>query len=233
LGESLGRYAQKKLAERGVDIRIKTKVSGFDGHEVTLDDGTKIATRMLIWTAGTSPSPLLSNLSCQLQHGRVVANECLQVPGWPGVWALGDCALVPDPSNPGTFYPPTAQHATRQAVVLADNIAAVMRGEVPRPFTFKILGLLASIGRRTGVAEVFGMKFSGLIAWWLWRGIYLSKLPGFQKKVRVALDWILDIVFSKDIVQLPTLRSPTISELEETSSPESAIKIAATAARKS
>jgi NADH dehydrogenase len=164
-----------------------------------------------------------------LQRGRVVANECLQVPGWPGVWALGDCALVPDTYNPGKFYPPTAQHATRQAAVLAGNIVSVMRGQVPQPFKFKILGLLASIGRRTGVAEVFGMKFSGLIAWCLWRGIYLSKLPGFQKKVRVALDWILDSVFSKDIVQLPTLRSPTMSGIEETSSPASTIKPAVTA----
>ncbi len=233
LGESLGRYAQKKLAERGVDIRVKTKVSGFDGHEVVLDDGTKIATRMLIWTAGITPSPLLTGLPCGLQRGRLVANECLQVPGWPGVWALGDCALVPDPYNPGKFYPPTAQHATRQAAVLAGNIVSVMRGQAPQPFQFKILGLLASIGRRTGAAEVFGMKFSGLIAWCLWRGIYLSKLPGFQKKVRIALDWILDSLFSKDIVQLPTLRSPTISAVEETSSPPSAIKPAVTTAPKS
>jgi NADH dehydrogenase len=233
LGESLGGYAQKKLAKRGVDIRVKVKVTGFDGHEVALDDGTKIATRMLIWTAGTTPLPLLLNLPCALQRGRVVADECLQVPGWPGVWALGDCALVPDPYNPGKFYPPTAQHATRQAVVLADNLVAVMRGQAPRPFRFKILGLLASIGRRTGVAEVFGMKFSGVIAWWLWRGIYLSKLPGLQKKVRVALDWILDSIFSKDIVQLPTLRSPTISEAEQTSSPAIAMKPAVVAAPKS
>jgi NADH:quinone reductase (non-electrogenic) len=223
LGENLGSYAQKKLAKRGVDIRVKTKVSSFDGHEVALDDGTKIASRMLIWTAGITPLPLLSCLPLELQHGRVVATECLQVPGWPGVWALGDCALVPDPYNPGKFYPPTAQHATRQAIVLANNLVAVMRGQAPRPFRFKILGLLASIGRRTGVAEVFGMKFSGIIAWCLWRGIYLSKLPGLQKKVRVAIDWTLDLVFSKDVVQLPTLRSPTISEAGE-SAPGSAIK---------
>jgi NADH dehydrogenase len=162
---------------------------------------------------------LVSNLPCALLRGRVVANDCLQVPEWPGVWALGDCALVPDPYNPGKFYPPTAQHATRQAAVLADNIVAVMQGRTPRPFKFKILGLLASIGRRVGVAEVLGMHFSGIIAWWLWRGIYLSKLPGFQKKVRVALSWMLDLVFSTDIVQLPTLRSPTMSEAEEPSAP--------------
>jgi NADH dehydrogenase len=233
LGESLGRYAQKKLADRGVEIRLKTKVTGYDGKEVTLDDGTKIPTRMLIWTAGTTPSPLVSNLPCALQRGRVLANEFLQVPDWPGVWALGDCALVPDPYHPGKFYPPTAQHATRQAAVVAGNIVAVMRGQAPRPFKFKILGLLAVIGRRTGVAEILGMHFSGIIAWWFWRGIYLSKLPGFPKKVRVALDWILDLVFSKDIVQLPTLRSPTMSQAEESSVPARGDKPAGAALAKS
>ncbi len=217
LGESLGRYAQKKLAERGVEIRVKTKVSGFDGREVVLSDGTKIATRMLIWTAGTAPSPVLSNLPCTLERGRVVANEFLQVPDWAGVWALGDCAAVADPYNPGKLYPPTAQHATRQAKVLAKNIKAAMDGGTLQPFRFKILGMLAAIGRRTGVAEILGMRFSGIIAWWLWRGIYLSKLPGFAKKVRVALDWSLDLVFSKDIVQIPTLQSPTISATEKVS----------------
>jgi NADH dehydrogenase len=152
-----------------------------------------------------------------LERGRVVADDCLRVPNWPGVWALGDCALVPDPLNPGKFYPPTAQHAIRQAAVLAQNIAAALRGQPPRPFKFKMLGALATIGRRAGVAEVLGMKFSGIIAWWMWRCIYLSKLPGLQKKVRVALDWFLDSIFSKDIVQLPTLRSPTISETEKSS----------------
>jgi NADH dehydrogenase len=233
LGESLGGYAQKKLAQRGVEIRVKTKVTAYDSKEATLDDGTKIPTRMLIWTAGTTPSPLVSSLPCALQRGRVLANECLQVPDWPGVWALGDCALVPDPFHPGKFYPPTAQHATRQAAVLADNIVAVMRGQAPRPFRFKILGLLASIGRRAGVAEILGIHFSGIIAWWLWRGIYLSKLPGFQKKVRVALDWMLDLVFSKDIVQLPTLRSPTMSAAEDSSVPARGNKPANAALSKS
>ena len=217
LGEGLGRYAQKKLADRGVEIRLKTKVSGYDGHEVVLDDGTKIATRMLIWTAGTTPAPVLSGLPCALERGRVVANEFLQVPDWPGVWALGDCAVVPDPYNPGKPYPPTAQHATREAKVLARNIKAALQGGTLQPFRFKILGMLAAIGRRTGVAEILGMKFSGIIAWWLWRGIYLSKLPGFAKKVRVALDWSLDLIFSKDIVQIPTLQSPTISAAEKVS----------------
>ena len=137
------------------------------------------------------------------------------MPDWPGVWTLGDCALVPDALSPGKFCPPTAQHAIRQAAVLAGNILAGMRGQALQPFRFKTLGMLAAIGRHAGVAEILGVRFSGIIAWGLWRAIYLSKLPGLEKKVRVTLDWMLDLVFSKDIVQLPTLRSPNMSQAEE------------------
>jgi len=215
LGESLGHYAQERLARRGVEIRLKTPVASYQGgREVALGDGTKIPTRMLIWTAGITPPPLLSALPCATQRGRIVATACLEVAQWPGVWALGDCALVPDLLKPGGFCPPTAQHATRQAKVLASNVAAALRGQAPRPFRFRIIGLLATIGRRTGVAEILGFRFSGIVAWWLWRGIYLAKLPGAQKKIRVALDWALDLFFSKDLVQVPTLRSPTLSEAE-------------------
>jgi NADH:ubiquinone reductase (H+-translocating) len=217
LSESLGRYAQKQLGRRGVEIRLKTAVTSYDGKELTLNDGTRIMTRLLIWSAGITPSPVLSGLPCAMQRGHVLTNAFLQAPDWPGVWALGDCALVPDLLNPGKFCPPTAQHAIRQAAVLAGNIAAGIRGQALRPFKFKTLGMLAAIGRHSGVAEILGVRFSGIFAWGLWRTIYLSKLPGLQKKVRVALDWVLDLVFSKDIVQLPTLRSPTMSEAEEPS----------------
>lgn len=217
LGESLGHYAEQQLGRRGVEVRLKTQVAGYDGKEVVLGDGTKIPSRTLIWTAGITPAPLLSHLPCTMQRGRVLTNDCLQVPDWPGVWALGDCALVPDPFNPGTFYPPTAQHAIRQAAVLARNIVAAMHGQAAQPFKFKIIGLLATIGRRTGVAEILGVRFSGIIAWCVWRSIYLAKLPGLQKKVRVAIDWTLDLFFSKDIVQLPIVRAPTMSAPEASS----------------
>jgi NADH dehydrogenase len=217
LGESLGRYAQKQLGRRGVEVRLKTSVTSYDGKELTLSDGTRIATRLVIWTAGITPSPLLSSLPCGLQRGHVLTNVFLQVPDWPSVWSLGDCAFVPDATNPGKFCPPTAQHAIRQAAVLAHNIVAGMRGRPLRPFRFKTLGMLAAIGRHAGVAEILGMRFSGIIAWGLWRAIYLGKLPGLQKKVRVALDWTLDLLFSKDIVELPTLPSPTMSQTEEPS----------------
>ncbi len=214
LSESLGRYTETRLKRRGVEIRLNTGVSGYDGKELTLSDDTKIVTRLVIWTAGITPSPLVSGLPAAKDRDRVVVNACLQLPQWPGVWALGDCVAVPDTTNPGKYCPPTAQHAIRQAAVLAANIAAEMQGRPPQPFRFKTLGMLAAIGRRAGVAEILGMKFSGFIAWALWRSIYLFKLPGLQKKVRVALDWTLDLVFSKDIVQVPTLRSATMSEPE-------------------
>jgi NADH dehydrogenase len=214
LSPSLGHYAEQKLSQRGVEVRLSRRVTGYDGQEVSLDDGTKIESGALIWTAGISPSPLISTLPCATQRGRILANERMQVPDWPGVWALGDCSLVPDAAKPGAFYPPTAQHATREAKIVAQNIAASLSGQDLKPFKFKMIGQLAAIGRRSGVAEIYGFRFSGYIAWLLWRAIYLAKLPGFQNKVRVAIDWMLDQIFSKSIVQLPTLQAPTISRPE-------------------
>jgi NADH dehydrogenase len=210
LGERLGTYAQRKLTERKVEIRLKTKIAGMSEAGVTLGDGTTIPAKTLVWTAGTAPNPLLATLPCQKERGRLIANAFMEVPGWPGVWALGDSAVIPDPHT-GRPYPPTAQHALRQGRVLAENILAVTHGRQKKTFVFKTIGLLASIGRRTGVAQILGVNFSGFVAWWLWRTIYLSKLPRLEKKVRVALDWLLDVVFSKDLVQVRTQRAPTMS----------------------
>jgi NADH dehydrogenase len=205
LSEKLGRYAQKKLAARGIDIRLETKVKDFSAEGVTLSDGTTIPTANLVWTAGSAPNPLIEQLACGKERGRIAVDEFLQVPGWPGVWSLGDCACIPDKATGGS-YPPTAQHATRQGKVVAHNIAAAIRGGRRKAFAFKTLGQLAAIGRRTGVANILGMNFSGFVAWWLWRTIYLMKLPRFERKVRVALDWTLDLLFTKDLVQCPTTR---------------------------
>jgi NADH dehydrogenase len=214
LGEKLGVYAQKKLSERGVEIKVNAKVTGVSDRGVELSDGTLIKTNTLVWTAGTSPNPMLETLSCKIERGRLVVNEYLEVPDWPGVWALGDCALVPDPKT-GQYYPPTAQHALRQGKVLAQNITASIRGGKKKPFSFSTIGQLAAIGRRTGVANIMGINFSGFIAWWLWRTIYLSKLPRFEKKLRVMFDWSLDLLFSKDLVQFTTFRAQTVSHAEE------------------
>lgn len=213
LSPKLGRYAQQKLAERGIDIRVNTRVTGMSGQSVELSDGTALHSHTLIWTAGTTPNPLLATLPCQKDRGRLLVTDYLEVPEWPGVWALGDGALVPDRKT-GAYYPPTAQHALREGKVVARNITAAIRGGQKKPFVFSTIGQLAAIGRRTGVANILGMNFSGFLAWWLWRSIYLSKLPGVEKKLRVALDWTLDLLFSKDIVQFQMVRAPTVSHAE-------------------
>ena len=205
LDAKLGAYAQKKLAERRIEIRPNCKVTRFDGEVIELSDGTRILGRTLIWTAGTSPNLLLQDLPCKKERGRLVVDETLEVPGWPGVWAVGDCALVPDRKT-GKYCPPTAQHALREGKIVAQNIVATLRGGRKKPFDFATLGQLAAIGRRTGVANILGVNFSGFLAWWLWRSIYLSKLPRFEKKLRVALDWTLDLLFSKDLVQFVSFR---------------------------
>jgi NADH:ubiquinone reductase (H+-translocating) len=209
LGEELGRYASRKLAERGVEIRANTKIKAVTATGVELTDGTLIATRTLVWTAGTCPHPLLEELALPKDRRRLRVNDTLEVEGHPSIWALGDCAMIPD--QHGGYQPPTAQHASREGKVLAHNIVARSRGEKLARFRFNTLGLLASIGRRTGVARIFGINFSGFLAWWLWRTIYLLKLPRIEKKVRVAVDWTLDLFFSKDFVQYLHNRSPSVA----------------------
>lgn len=213
LSPRLGSYAARVLSRRGVDVRLGTRVTGVSADGVSLSDGSMLPAETIVWTAGTSANPLLADLPCARDRGRIVADECLRVPEWPGVWALGDCALVPN-SRAGGFHPPTAQHALRQGRTLGRNIAAAIEGRTPKPFVFSTLGQLAAIGRRTGVASIMGRNFSGFVAWWLWRTIYLSKLPGLDRKVRVALDWTLDLLLEKDIVQLRTDRTPARQAVE-------------------
>ena len=199
LGEALGRYTQKVLTGRGVDIRLNTRVKGVTEENVSLVDGSSIPTRNLVWTAGTAPSPLIFSLPCMKAGGRLLVDQFLRVPDWPNLWAVGDCAFVPDMRNPGKSHPPTAQHAMREGKIVAQNIVAALADRPLKSFSFRTIGLLASIGRRMGVARIFGFNFSGFFAWWLWRTVYLSKLPGLDKKIRVAFDWTLDLLFPKDV----------------------------------
>lgn len=215
LSASLGHYAARKLGERGVEVRTTTRVAAVGDDTVTLSDGTTLSSTTVIWTAGTTPNPLLGKLPCNKERGRLLVDETLAVPEYPGVWALGDCAMVPDGTT-GTLHPPTAQHAIRQGRCLARNIVAALRGRPAQKFSFRTIGQLASLGHRTGVAQIFGINFSGFVAWWMWRTIYLAKLPRLEKKLRVALDWTLDLVFSKDLVKFHTARGVTVSHpLEE------------------
>jgi NADH:ubiquinone reductase (H+-translocating) len=218
LGEKLGRYADKKLRERGVEIHAKCKVAAVQPKEIELTTGERITSSTLIWTAGTSPNPIVDLVECLKERGRIKVDVNLQVEGIDGLWALGDCALVPDPAT-GGYCPPTAQHASREGKVLAKNIVADVYGKPKKPFTFKTLGQLAAIGRRTGVARIFGINFSGFLAWFLWRGIYWSKLPRTEKKIRVAIDWALDVFFAKDFVQYLDQRALAASQTETGAAP--------------
>jgi NADH dehydrogenase len=218
LDENLGRYADKKLREREVEIHSKCKVAAIRPDEIELTNGDRIASSTLIWTAGVSPNPILNLIACAKERGRIKVNANLQVEGVDGLWALGDCALVPD-STTGGYCPPTAQHASREGKVVTDNIIASVDGTSKKPFTFKTLGQLAAIGRRTGVARILGVNFSGFFAWFLWRGIYWSKLPRTEKKIRVAIDWALDVFFSKDFVQYLDQRALMHTQTETGAAP--------------
>lgn len=213
LGDELGAYAQKVLARRKISVLLNKKVRAVSENELEFDDGNKMPVATVVWTAGVSPSPILETLPCKKQGGRLVVNEFMEVPGWDGVWALGDCALLTDPRT-ARPYPPTAQHAMRQGKTVARNILAVISGRKKMPFEYSTIGMLAATGRRTGVANILGFNFSGLVAWFFWRTIYLSKLPRFEKKLRVALDWALDLLFTKDLVHFMILRSTGVSRPE-------------------
>jgi NADH:ubiquinone reductase (H+-translocating) len=205
LGEELGLYTERKLRERRVEILKGVRVVSYDGSIVTLADGTSLSASTLIWSAGVKPSAVIASLPTEKERGRVRVNEYLAVPGVSGLWAAGDCAAVPDVTT-GRLCPPTAQHGLRQGVAAAKNIEAAIIGHAPEPFWYRAVGLLASIGRHTGVAMVFGVKFSGFVAWWLWRTVYLAKLPRLAKKLRVMVGWTLDLFFGKEIEQMITLR---------------------------
>jgi NADH:quinone reductase (non-electrogenic) len=204
LGEQLGGYAENKLSERGVVVMKGARVTSYDGSVVKLNNGTSISAVTLIWTAGAKPGAVIDKLPCEKQGGRILVDECLAVAKVPGLWAVGDCAAVPD--GTGKFYPPTAQHGMREAVVAAKNIARAIGGQPLKPFRYKTIGMLASLGHHTGVAVLFGIKFSGFVAWWMWRSVYLAKLPRLAKKLRVAMDWTQDLFFGREIEQTITAR---------------------------
>ncbi len=199
IGAELADYALDKLHARGIETVLGTHVDGVTPTSLTLDAGTEIATRTVVWTAGNQPNALVTALGCELgDRGAVVTDATLAVTGLDRVWALGDCAQVPD--SEGGRCPPTAQHATRQGTTVADNILAVEQGRDPSPFSFSSLGTLVALGHRTAVAEIRGRRFSGILAWFMWRTIYLFKLPTLEKKARVVVDWTVDLLFPRDIV---------------------------------
>ena len=201
LSAELGAYALDRLTARGIDFRLGVRVGRADAEEVYLTTGERIPTGTFVWTAGNRPDPLVERVGGRYaRNGTLVTDSTFRVSGLDAVWAVGDCAHVPDPATDGGYFPPTAQHATRQGKVVADNVTAVLRGREPAEFRFTTLGVLVALGHRTAAAEIRGRRFSGLAAWVLWRGVYLAKLPGAEKRLRVLLDWLLDLGFPRDIV---------------------------------
>jgi NADH dehydrogenase len=202
LQAGMGEYSAKALERRGVRVMLGTHVSGAFDDGLHLADGTIVATATIVWSAGVKPSPAVASLPIATgRGGSIPVNSDLSVPNFPGVWALGDCAMIPAPD--GSHYPPTAQHALREGPFLAANIAAVLRGRPTAPFRYRSMGVMASLGARRGVAGFRGgFLLTGFLAWFVWRTYYLLRLPGLDRQARVAFDWTLGLVFPRDISEL-------------------------------
>lgn len=204
LTESLAAYAAHKIEARGVEIRLNSKVTAATGEYVELNGNERIPTRTLIWSGGVTPHPATRGLSCAYgEHGGILVNAFLAVPRNAGIWALGDCAAVP--KIEGGWYAPTAQNAVHEGKLVARNIAAVLRGENPAAFKYRPIGELALVGRHSGVGQIMGRKFSGLLAWALWRAVYLFKMPSPGQRLRIVSDWMVDFVLGRSVVLMSEL----------------------------
>ena len=205
----LAAYAEGKLRERGVEIKMNTKVSGATTTYVALQGGDRIHARTLIWAAGEKPNPLVEPLACEKgRHGRIKVTACCEVPDHKGIWALGDCAEIPHANRTGS-YAPTAQNATREGKLVARNMIAALHGQRAEPFDYTPVGELALVGKHSGVARVYGHNFSGPLAWAMWRAIYLAKMPGTGQKARILSDWVLDLVFGRNPIAIDSRRLAT------------------------
>lgn len=202
LPAAMGEYSKRALEQRGVEVMLGDGVQSADDSGLQLQSGKRIETKTIVWSAGVKPAPILAATS--LPHGKggaIATNSDMSVPDHPDIWAIGDCACIPSPT--GTPYPPTAQHAIREGPVLARNIVARLRERPTVPFKYTSLGMMASLGARKAVAQLPGDRvLTGFLAWFLWRTYYLSRLPGLDRKLRVAFDWTLELLFPRDISEL-------------------------------
>jgi NADH dehydrogenase len=211
VGEDLALFALQTLRERGVEVRLQTLVQEARADRIVLKGGEEIPTRTIVWTAGIVAHPVVSALPFQKdERGRVRVNEFFQTLDDPDVWVIGDSCSVVD-SRTGKPHPPTAQHAMREGKSAARNLAAEVLGGKKRPFQYNMLGQMAMLGRRAGVGIVLGFRIKGFAAWWLWRTYYLFRLPRLQKKLRVVVDWTIDLFFERDITQLKPFQKRSVS----------------------
>ena len=220
--EKLAKFAYEKLIQRGIDIRRNTVVTSFDGTEVlvkSLENRENknieaIQTKTLVWTAGVTPVDTIKNSIFKTEKGKIIVNEFLELPDFPSVFAIGDCCQTIDPSTKKP-YAPTAQLAEAHAKIAAHNLYALIRNKQKKNFEYKSKGQMAIIGKRSGIASVFGMNIHGFLAWWLWRSVYLSKISRLEKRVRVLLDWTIDLFFDRDISRLKYLKRESSKEYKE------------------
>ncbi|MFF9069494.1 NAD(P)/FAD-dependent oxidoreductase [Streptomyces sp. NPDC014891] len=211
VGEEMGRYAIRELRGRNVDVRLETRLESCEDRIAVLSDGTRLPTRTVVWTAGVRPAPLLAATDLPLnERGRLRCTAALAVEGVEHAWAAGDAAAVPDVTakEPGRECAPNAQHAVRQAKVLAENITASLHGRPLKEYAHAYAGSVASLGLHKGVAHVYGRKLKGYPAWFMHRAYHLSRVPTFNRKARVLAEWTLSGLFKREIVSLGSLEHP-------------------------
>ncbi len=202
LPAKMGEYSRRVLERRGVEVLTGDGVASADARGLTLQSGRRVESETIVWSAGVKPSPTIAKVALpKTKRGAIETGRDMRVPGLQGVWALGDCASIPD--GAGGTYPMTAQHAIREGPRLAENIVAVLRGLPTVPFHYKTLGMMAALGGRKGVAQLPGdLVITGFFAWFFWRTYYLLRLPGLDRKLRVAFDWTLELLFARDTAEL-------------------------------
>ncbi|MFD4769843.1 NAD(P)/FAD-dependent oxidoreductase [Streptomyces niveus] len=211
VGHDMGKYAVRELRARNIDVRLETRLDSCENRVAVLSDGTRFPTRTVVWTAGVKPHPILAATDLPLdKRGRLICTAKLTVDGAEHAWSAGDAAAVPDlaADDPGAECAPNAQHAVRQARVLAENIVASLRGETPRDYRYRYAGSVASLGLHKGVAQVYGRKLKGYPAWLMHRVYHLSRVPTFNRKARVLAEWTLSGLFKREIVSLGSLEHP-------------------------
>jgi NADH:quinone reductase (non-electrogenic) len=207
--EDMGRYTVEQLRSRGIDVRLSTRLVSATGGQIVLDDGQEFPASTLVWTAGVKPSPVVANTDLPLDdRGRVRTRADLRVEGMTDAWAAGDNAAVPDLTRPGEFCSPSAQHAVRQARLLARNIVRVLGGKEPKEYRHAYVGSVASLGLHKGVAQVYGFKVRGWPAWFMHRSYHVSRMPTLNRKIRIVADWTLALFFQREVVSLGTLHQP-------------------------
>jgi NADH dehydrogenase len=205
----MSEYTVRQLIGRKMDIRLNTRVNSLTQGHVVLSDGEEFDAETIVWTAGVKANPMLARTDLPLDDkGRLICTAELRIDGVQDAWSAGDCAAVPDLTNPGAFTGPSAQHAVRQTKTLAANIVAALRQRSLHPYRHKYVGSVASLGLYRGVAEVYGIKLRGFPAWFMHRTYHVSRMPTLNRKVRVLADWTLAIFFPREVVSLGQLQQP-------------------------